>query len=107
MAYLFLFGAIVSEVIGAMATRLSEGFTRPLPTIIAVAGVVGAYYLLSMALTRGMAIGVAYAIWAAFGVATVALIGAVFLGDRLTWIQASGIVLVIGGVVCLELGGQT
>lgn len=37
MAYLFLFGAIMSEVIGAMATRLSEGFTRPLPTVIAVA----------------------------------------------------------------------
>lgn len=106
MAYLLLFGAIVSEVIGAIATRFSEGFTKAVPTAIAIVGVIGAYYLLSLALTRGMSIGVAYGIWAALGVTFVALIGAVFLGDKLTWIQVVGVVLVIGGVLSLELGGQ-
>ncbi|MCD7097344.1 multidrug efflux SMR transporter [Stenotrophomonas sp. MMGLT7] len=106
MTYLLLAAAIASEIVGALATRFSDGFTRPLPTVVAVAGVVGAYYLLSLVLNRGMAIGVAYAIWAALGVACVAIIGAVFLGDKLSWIQSLGIVLVIGGVVALELGGR-
>ena len=62
--------------------------------------------LLSLALVRGMPIGVAYAIWVALGVASVAIIGAVFLGDKLTEVQIFGVVLVIGGVVSLELGGN-
>lgn len=106
MTWFLLFAAIASELTGAIATRFSDGFSKPLPTILAIIGVVGAYYLLSLVLARGMSIGVAYAIWAACGVALVAIIGAVFLGDRLTWIQATGIALVIAGVVSLELGGQ-
>jgi small multidrug resistance pump len=106
MAYLFLFSAIMSEVVGAIATRFSAGFAKPLPTALAVVGVVGAYYLLSLVLPRGIGIGVAYAIWAALGVAAVAAIGAVFLGDKLSWVQMVGIVLVIAGVVSLELGDE-
>ncbi|MFE8118017.1 multidrug efflux SMR transporter [Brenneria goodwinii] len=106
MTYLLLAAAIASEIVGALSTRFSNGFTKPWPTALAIVGVVGAYYLLSLVLNRGLAIGVAYAIWAALGVASVAIIGAVFLGDRLTWIQSVGIVLVIGGVVALELGGK-
>jgi small multidrug resistance pump len=107
MAYVLLFGAIAAEVIAAIATRFSDGFTKLLPTVIAITGVVGAYYLLSLALARGMGIGVAYGIWAALGVTFVALVGAIFLGDKLTWIQFVGVALVIGGVLSLELGGQS
>lgn len=106
MTYFLLAAAIAAEIIGALATRFSNGFTRPLPTTLVIVGVVGAYYLLSLVLNRGMAIGVAYAIWAALGVASVAIIGAVFLGDKLTWLQTAGIALVIGGVMALELGGR-
>jgi small multidrug resistance pump len=106
MVYLFLVGAIVAEVIAALATRYSEGFTRLVPTVIAVVGVVGAYYLLSLTLKQGMGVGVAYGIWAAVGVTLVAAIGAVFLGDHLTWVQVAGIALVILGVLALEHGGS-
>ncbi|MDQ3601543.1 MAG: QacE family quaternary ammonium compound efflux SMR transporter, partial [Actinomycetota bacterium] len=44
------------------------------------------------------------AIWAGGGVALVALIGAAFLGEGLTWVQVGGLVLVIAGVAALELG---
>ncbi|EHD21415.1 MULTISPECIES: DMT family transporter [Brenneria] len=106
MTYLLLAAAIASEIVGALATRFSNGFTKPLPTLLAIVGVIGAYYLLSLVLNRGMAIGVAYAVWAALGVASVAFIGAFFLGDKLTWIQIVGIVLVVGGVLSLELGAK-
>ena len=106
MAYLLLIGAIAAEVIGTLATRFSAGFTRVIPSVIAIAGVLGAYFLLSLVLKQGMGIGVAYGIWAAVGVTAVALIGALFLGDDITWVQAFGIVLVISGVLSLELGAQ-
>jgi small multidrug resistance pump len=104
MPWLFLAGAIITEVIATTALKLSEGFTRLVPSIVVVVGYIAAFGMLSQALTRGMAIGVAYGVWAAAGVALVAVAGAVFLGESMTWVQVGGIVLVIAGVLALELG---
>ena len=106
MSWLFLIGAILSEVGATTALKLSDGFTRLVPSIAVVVGYVAAFGLLSQALARGMGIGVAYGVWAAAGVALVAIIGAVFLGESLTWVQVGGIALVIAGVLALELGAQ-
>jgi len=105
MVWIWLAGAIGSEVFATISLRLSEGFSRLLPSIFVVVGYLLAFTLLSQVLVRGMTIGVAYGVWAASGVALVALIGAAFLGDTLTWVQTLGIVAVVGGVLALELGG--
>lgn len=102
--YLLLLGAIVVEVTAAVATRLSDGFTRLGPTVLAIGGVLAAYFLLAQVLRRGMELGVAYAIWSAVGIALVAGAG-VLLGDSLSGLQVLGMLLVVGGVVSLELGG--
>jgi small multidrug resistance pump len=104
--WLFLVGAILTEVAATTALKLSEGFTRLVPSIIVVILYIAAFGMLSQALTRGMGIGVAYGAWAAAGVALVAIIGAVFLGESMTWVQVGGIALVIVGVLALELGAQ-
>ena len=106
MPWLFLAGAILSEVVATTFLKLSDGFTRLVPSIVVVVGYVLAFGLLSQALSRGMGIGVAYGVWAAAGVALVAIVGATFLGESLTWVQAGGIALVIAGVLALELGGR-
>lgn len=107
MALLWLLGAIAAEVTATVSLKLSQGFSKPVPAAVVVAGYAAAFYLLSQALVRGMPVGVAYGIWSALGVALVAIIGVSFLGERLTWVQVGGIVLVIGGVVALELGGRS
>ena len=104
MPWLFLVGAIVSEVIATLALKLSDGFSRLVPSIVVVIGYVVAFGMLSQALTRGMAIGVAYGVWAAAGVALVAIAGAVLFGESMTVTQMGGIALVIAGVLALELG---
>jgi small multidrug resistance pump len=104
MPWLFLAGAIVSEVVATTFLKLSEGFTKLVPSIIVVVGYVAAFTMLSQALTRGMTIGVAYGVWAAVGIALVAIVGAAFLGESMTWVQVGGIALVIAGVLALELG---
>ncbi|MBR8743133.1 multidrug efflux SMR transporter [Nocardiopsis sp. MG754419] len=106
MPWLWLSGAILLEVLATTSLKFSEGFTRLLPSIAVVIGYGGAFYMLSQALTKGMPLGIAYGTWAAIGVALVAIIGAVFLGESLTWIQVGGIALVIAGVMALEMGGQ-
>jgi small multidrug resistance pump len=105
MAWLFLIGAIGFEVTATLALKLSNGFSRLIPSIVVVIGYVVAFGMLSQALTRGMAIGVAYGVWAAAGVALVAIAGAAFFGEGLTMTQVGGIALIIAGVLALELGG--
>ena len=104
MPWLFLAGAILSEVVATTFLKLSEGFTKLVPSIVVVVGYVVAFGMLSQALTRGMTVGVAYGVWAAVGIALVAIAGAAFLGESLTWVQVGGIAMVIAGVLALELG---
>jgi small multidrug resistance pump len=104
IAYALLAATIALEVAGTVATRYSHGFTRPVPTALAVVSVVGAYYLFSLALREGFEIGVAYAIWAAAGVVAVTLIGVLMLGDRISRVQAGGLALATAGVVLLQVG---
>lgn len=105
MAYLLLALAIVSEVIATVSLKLSEGFSKTVPSIVVVTGYVVAFTAMSAVLKLGLPVGVVYAIWAGAGVALVAIIGAVFLGESITALQIGGIALIIGGVVALELGG--
>ncbi|MFB7879230.1 MULTISPECIES: DMT family transporter [unclassified Nocardia] len=105
MTLLFLALAIATEVTATVSLKLSEGFTKLVPSIVVVIGYATAFFFLSQALKRGMAIGVAYGIWSAVGVAAIAGIGVLFLGERLTLVQVGGIGLVILGVLALELGG--
>ena len=106
MAYVFLALAIVSEVVATVSLKLSEGLSRLGPSVVVVVGYLLAFGLLSQALARGLGVSVAYGVWAAAGVALVAVAGAVLLGESLTWVQVGGIALVIGGVLALELGAR-
>ena len=104
MEWILLAGAIISEVTATLALKASEGFSKLLPSIVVIVGYVLAFYFLSQVLKRGMALGIAYGIWAAVGVALVAIAGVVFFGESLSWVQVGGLALVAGGVLALELG---
>jgi len=102
--WLFLFAAIVLEVTATLSLRASEGFAKLGYTALVAVGYVGAFVALSLVLRRGLPIGVAYGIWAAVGVALVAILGKVIFDDPLTPLMGLGIVLILGGVLLVELG---
>ncbi len=72
MHWLHLAIAIVAEVIATSALKAAAGFTRPLPSLVVVAGYGLAFYFLSLTL-RVIPMGVAYAVWSAVGIALVSL----------------------------------
>ncbi|CAN5565134.1 multidrug efflux SMR transporter [soil metagenome] len=102
MTWLLLGGAILSEVIGTLALRASEGFSKLGPSVLMGVGYVVSFLLLAQVLERGMTVGVAYAIWAGLGVALVAVLGRLLFDDPLTWVTGAGIVAIVGGVVLVE-----
>ena len=102
--WLFLVGAIVLEVAGSLS--LKAALNAPAFYAVVVIGYVGACGFLALGLRTGMALGVAYGIWGASGVALTALLSLVFFSEPLTVLMSIGIGVVIGGVLCVELGAQ-
>ncbi len=105
MGYIFLAVAIVTEVIATTFLKYTSG---PSPKwwayAIVVAGYFASFSALSQSLSRGVPLGIAYAIWSAVGVTIIALISWLFFSEALTWVQIVGLVLVIGGGGLLEIG---
>ncbi|WP_067479960.1 DMT family transporter [Actinomadura hibisca] len=102
--WLPLLAAILLEVSGTLALRAA--LDHPAWYALVAVGYLGAFGALSLALRAGLGIGVAYGVWAATGVALTAILAAVLFGDPLTATMGLGIVLVIAGVLCVELGSQ-
>ena len=101
---LWLALAIVAEVIATSSLKASAAFTRPLPSLVVVAGYAAAFYCLSLAL-RSMPVGVAYAIWCGVGIVLVTAIAWIVYGQKLDAIALLGMALIIAGAAILNLRG--
>ena len=107
VGYLLLACAILAEVVATSALKFTTGSgPKVVPYVLVVAGYIGAFVLLQQSLTRGVPLGIAYAIWAGVGVVLVAVISWLVFKESLTWVQIVGMVLVIAGVGLLELGAK-
>ena len=107
MGYLYLAGAIISEVVATSYLKFASGPRNVWWAYIIVGvGYVLSFVLLSITLRAGVPLGIAYAIWAGVGVIAVAIISWLVFHESLTWQQIIGMVLVIVGVGLLELGGR-
>ena len=93
--------AIAWEMTGTTALRISQGFTRLLPTLWVVVSYFVSFYLYSLVL-KHLPMGIAYAIWGGLGGAGVVLIGVLVWHDRLSPSQITGILLILVGTVVLN-----
>lgn len=105
MAYVLLGVAIAAEVLGTSLLKSTEGFSRLWPTVATLAAYVVSFLALSMAIQRGLQVGIGYAIWSGLGTTLIVIIGALFLSEPVTVVKVVGVGLVIAGVVVLNLGG--
>ena len=97
-----LFFAILSEVIATSSLKFSEGFTKPIPSVIVAIGYGLSFYLLSIAL-KSMPIGVAYAIWSGVGLILTVIAGIILWKETLDWAKVTGIVLILAGIVFINV----
>jgi small multidrug resistance pump len=106
VSWLFLVGAILFEVAATAGLRASDGGRdrRWLPVVLV--GYLVSFTFLSFSLRAGMAIGVAYGVWSAAGVALTALLARAVFGDPLTRTMMAGIALIAAGVLLVELGAH-
>lgn len=102
--WLLLAVAILSEVTGSLSLKVA--LDHPALYVVVAVGYLGAFALLAVVLRTGMGLGVAYGIWGASGVALTAIGSLVFFGEPLTFLMGIGIVVIIAGILCVELGAQ-
>jgi small multidrug resistance pump len=100
-ALLLLLAAIASEVVATTSLKLSNGFSRPLPSLIVVVGYGLSFYLMSLSL-RSIPLGTAYAIWSGLGTAATVAIGVLLWKESLDPARIIGIALILIGVVVLN-----
>ena len=104
MQWIFLGISILLEVVGTVCLKLSHGFTRPWPSLgmaIAYAVSIGVFNFA----VKTIPVGLAYAVWAGIGTASIALIGFVFFQETVTAIKLVSLTLIIAGCVGLNLAG--
>ncbi len=102
MKWLYLFIAIIAEVIGTSALKSTEGFTRLIPSIVVVTSYSLSFFFLSLTL-KTLNIGVAYAIWSGLGITLILIIGHYFFKQPVDTAGLIGIILIIIGVAVINL----
>lgn len=101
MPFFYLAIAILAEVSGTTALKLSDGFTRLGPSAVTVIGYGISFYFLALCL-RSLSVGFAYAVWAGAGIALISLVGVVAFGERVDAAGITGLGLIVAGIVVLK-----
>lgn len=102
VAWVLVLAAGVLEVGMAFALKSSAGWTRPLPSVLALVTALGSIYLLATAV-RALPLGVAYAVWTGVGAVGVTLVGSLVFAESLSMARLVFMALVFVGIVGLRV----
>jgi quaternary ammonium compound-resistance protein SugE len=104
MAWWVLFAAGLFEIGWAVGLKYTEGFTRPLASVLTLAAMAISVLLLGLSL-KTLPLGTAYAVWTGIGTVGTAALGILLFGDPATAARLVCIGLILAGIVGLELIG--
>ena len=102
MKWLMLLLAGIFEIVWAIAMKYSNGFSIFVPSVITAAAYILSAVFLALAL-KYLPLGIAYAMWVAFGIIGTAILGVLLFNEKLTVAQIVSIILIIIGVIGLKL----
>lgn len=104
MTWFILFVAGLFEIGWAIGLKYTEGFTRPVPTILTLVSMVASVLLLGVAL-KTLPVGTGYAVWTGIGTVGTAILGIVLFGDPATVLRIACIGLILAGIIGLKIVG--
>jgi quaternary ammonium compound-resistance protein SugE len=101
-AWLLLAVAGLLEVGWAVGMKTTQGFTRPVPSLVVLTVAWLSFWLLSLAM-KTLPVGTAYAVWVGIGAAGAALLGMLLYGEPATAARIVCVLLIVAGVVGLRV----
>ena len=105
MAWICLLFAGLLEIVWAVSMKQSAGFTRLMPSIITVTGMIASFWLLALAM-RTLPLGTAYTIWTGIGAVGAFVVGIVFLGEQVSAMRIAAAILIVCGLVLMKVASH-
>ncbi len=102
MAWTWLALAGAFEIAWAIGLKYTEGFSRPLPTVLTLASMAASVLLLGLAL-RDLPVGTAYAVWTGIGTIGTAILGIILFAESADPLRMACIGLILVGIAGLKL----
>ena len=100
-AWLIVLIAGLLETGWALGLKYSDGFSKPVPSILTILGAVASFWLLSIAM-KELPVGPAYAVWVGIGAVGTAVLAVFLFGDPVSLWRVIGILLIIAGIIALK-----
>ena len=101
-SWLYLIVAGCFEVAWALGIKYTEGFTKPLPSLLTIAAMVASIWLLALAL-KSIPVGTGYAVWVGIGAVGAAIGGVILFGESRSMARIACILLIVAGVIGLKM----
>ncbi|MFN6558717.1 MAG: DMT family transporter [Nostoc sp. ChiSLP01] len=98
ISWIYLIAAILFEVSGTTCMKLSEGFTKIVPSVLIFVFYGFCFTFLTLALKK-LEISIAYSVWAGLGTILVAMIGMIWFRESATLTKLISVALIIIGVI--------
>ncbi|MCB5187859.1 multidrug efflux SMR transporter [Methylobacillus caricis] len=102
MSWIYLLLAGVLEVGFTTCLKMSESFTKPLPSAGFLVFAILSFVMLTKAL-EGIPLGTAYAVWTGIGACGTAIIGIWIFGDPAGTLRLLFLLLLIGSIIGLKV----
>ncbi|MDG1580272.1 quaternary ammonium compound efflux SMR transporter SugE [Pseudomonas sp. GOM6] len=102
MSWIILLFAGLFEVAWAIGLKYTDGFSRPMPTLLTVSAMVVSIGLLGVAM-KELPLGTAYAIWTGVGAVGTVIAGILLFGEAMTLVRLASVGLIVAGLVGLKL----
>ena len=101
MAWAYLTVAGLFEIGWAIGLKYSDGFSKPVPSLLTAVAMAVSLWLLSIAM-RTIPVGTAYAVWTGIGAIGVAILGMVLFGESRDMLRLVCLFLIIAGIIGLK-----
>lgn len=85
----------------AIGLKYSDGFTRPMPSVLTIVGALGSFWLLSLAM-KDLPVGTAYAVWVGIGAVGTAILAVFLFNEPVNAMRVAGVALIVAGILTLK-----
>lgn len=102
MKWIFLLVAGGFEVLWALGLKYSLGFTRLIPSVITILGMIASFYFLALAL-KSLPLGTSYAIWTGIGTVGTLILGIYLFKEPMNLTRVIFIGFILIGIIGLKL----
>src|SRR5688572_18020496 len=102
MSWILLILAGLLEACWAVGLKFTDGFSKPIPSILVGSAIVASMVLLAIAV-RDLPIGTAYAVWVGIGILGAAIAQPLIFNEPLKAVQIFFLVLLLVSVVGLKV----